>query len=357
MAYGTLSVADLLATTQPTVIQFGEDLVFQTIDAQLAAHNALLAEKNAELVETSTDRLRRFGGLDSMAMDEIDEYGTPDAQKVSAGQNVGFPMRKYGLAVQWTRTWFLNHTPAELAAQFVAATDADVRIIDRELKRAIFGPTNFTFTDRLVDNNASLLTVKRFLNADSSSIPPSPAGITFNGASHTHYLFTAGTSLAAADLTALIDTVTEHYATGEPRVYINKAQEAAVRGLTGFVAYIDARLTPATTAAAATGTALDRVQIYNRAIGIYNGAEIWTKPWVPSGLLFAFLAGTMFKPLVRRVRPGMDALVVENDDEEHPLRARVMAREIGFGVWQRANGAVLYIDTGAAGAYVAPTIT
>lgn len=357
MAYGTLQVSDLLATTQATVIQFGEDLAFQTIDAQLAAHNALLAEKNSELVEPSTDRLRRFGGIDTMTMDEIDELGTPDAQKVSAGQNVGFPLRRYGLAVQWTRTWFQNHTPAELAAQFVAATDADIRIVDRELKRAIFGPTNFTFTDRLVDNNALLLTVKRFLNADSSSIPPSPSGTTFTGSSHTHYLFTAGATLAAADLTALIETVVEHYATGEPRVYINKAQEAAVRALTGFVAYVDARIIPATNTAQAANGALDRVMIYNRAIGIYGGAEIWVKPWIPSGYLFAFLAGTQYKPLVRRSRQGQDALVIEADDEVHPLRARVMAREVGFGVWQRANGAVLFVDAASGGAYASPTIT
>jgi hypothetical protein len=355
MVYGTLQVSDLLATTTTTVADFGEDRAFQAIELDLAAHNALLLDKERDLVERTTERLLRFGSNDSMTMDEIDEYGTPDAQKVSAGQNVGLPLRRYGLSVQWTRHWFQNHTPAELAAQFVAAQDADAKIVDRELKRAIFNPTNFTFTDRLVDNNAVDLAVKRLVNADSAAIPVSPSGTTFNGATHTHYLATAGASLAAADLTGLIQTVVEHYAAGEPRVYINKAQESTVRALTGFVAYVDARIIPATSAASATGVALDRVQIYNRAIGIYEGAEVWVKPWVPANYLFAFVAGAP-KTLGRRSRRAQgDALVIEADDEAHPLRARVMAREVGFGVLERTNGAVLFITAG--GTYTAPTIT
>jgi hypothetical protein len=45
------------------------------------------------------------------------------------------------------------------------------------------------------------------------------------------------------------------------------------------------------------------------------------------------------------------------DDEQHPLRARAYEREMGFGVWTRTNGAALFVDAGAAGSYVAPTIS
>jgi hypothetical protein len=41
--------------------------------------------------------------------------------------------------------------------------------------------------------------------------------------------------------------------------------------------------------------------------------------------------------------------------DSYPLRARALEREIGVGVWNRTNGAVLYIDTGNADAYVAPS--
>jgi hypothetical protein len=58
-----------------------------------------------------------------------------------------------------------------------------------------------------------------------------------------------------------------------------------------------------------------------------------------------------------RTRPNGGNLELAFEDERYPLRARGWEREFGVAVWQRTNGAVLYIDTGAAGAYVAPTIT
>src|SRR5690348_11067226 len=124
MPYGTLSITDLLSN-QATIAQLGEDLVYNAIQIALDAHNEIVAEMLDPLVERTTDRLRRYGGLDTMHMDEIDEFGTPDAQKISAGQNIGFPMRLYGTAVQWTRRYMMTATGKEIAEQFVAIQDAD----------------------------------------------------------------------------------------------------------------------------------------------------------------------------------------------------------------------------------------
>jgi hypothetical protein len=157
-------------------------------------------------------------------------------------------------------------------------------------------------------------------------------------------------------VTALINTVLEHYSAGEVRVYINRAQETAFRALTGFTAYVDARLIPATTTVNARVN-LDVANTYNRAIGIFGAAEVWVKPWVPSGYLFAFIPGAP-KPLCfRERRAGTGDLVLAFEDEEYPLRARTLEAEYGIGVWQRTNGAALFVDAGAAGAYVTPTIT
>lgn len=352
MAYGTSSTTDTLAwlrAQSALVVDIGEDRVFQAIDALREAHNNLVREAMTDFVEVTTDQLRRYGGPDTMVMDELSEFGTPDAQKISAGTTVGFPLRKYGLAWQGTLNYFKVATGQEVAEQFVAAQDADLQAIRREIRRAIFTPTNSTFVDRLVAGVS--LPVKALVNADSAALPVGPNGETFNAATHTHYLATA--SLAAADLIALIETVIEHYANGQAIVFINRAQEAAVRALTGFVGYLDSRIIPATTANVGRG-ALDPNMIYNRAIGIFNGAEIWVKPWVPSSYMFAYLNGVP-KPLCMRTRnerAGSGDLVLEFEDEEHPLRARVMAREFGFGVWSRTNGAVLY--TGG-GSYTAPS--
>lgn len=353
MAYGTLSVLDTLAAQRVNIAAYGEDLVFQGLQQALEAHNRIMQEALDDLCEVTTDRQRRFGGPDVMQMDEVDEFGASDVQKVAAGVTVGFPLRLYQIPVGWTRKYMQNASVAELAAQFIAAQDADVRRVTASIKQAIFTPTNATFTDRLVDRVS--LSLKALANADGAALPTGPNGETFNGATHTHYLAVAtGGTITVADLTSVIEAVLEHYANGRAMVYINRAQEAAVRGLTGFVAYLDTRIVGQTTAAQAPNLPLDPIQLYNRAIGIFDGAEIWVKPWIPSSYIFAFVAGQQ-APLVYRQRDEVSGtLQLAYEDEDYPLRARALEREFGVAVWNRVNGAVLYT---AANSYAAPTIT
>lgn len=358
MGFGTIQVLDSLASSQQTIAQYGEDRAFADIDAARVALNRITDEIIANLVERTTDRQRRYGSADSMAMEELDEYGRPSAQKIAAGATVGFPLRKYGVALQWTRTAFEVMTGAEMAAQVTSAMNADTAAIQREVRRALFTPTNYTWVDRYVDNVS--LAVKALVNADSAPIPLGPNGETFVAATHTHFNFTAGVALAAADLVALIEDVVEHFSSGQAVVYINRAQETAVRGLTGFTAYLDARLIGANNATQATGTLDDR-NLYDRAIGVFSSggvsAEIVVKPWPPAGYLVAWIRGAP-PPLVMRERvAGRGDLRLVFEEERYPLRARGWEREFGVGVFTRTAAAVLYIDTGAAAAYVAPTIT
>lgn len=353
MAYGTLSVSDLLAT-QATIAQIGEDVAFMAIDAALAAHNALLREKMADLVEVTADRQRRYGGPDAMQMDDLDEYGTPDAQKVSAGVTVGFPLRKKGIAVQWTRDYMENNLASELAAQFTAVQDADVRGVDLAIRNAIFGATNTTFVDRFTDNVS--LAVKALINADGAAIPLGPNGESFDGSTHQHYSAVASANNpTAAEYTALISNVTEHYRSGSAYLYINQAQETALRALTGFIPYYDSRVTVGLSTTYANG-GLDMTNIYDRAIGIFGQAEVHVKPWCPSGYALAFVAGGgLPKPLcLRERRAGSFGLRLVSDLELFPLRARALLNEYGVGVWQRSQMAVL--DTSHT-SYTAPTLT
>lgn len=355
MAYGTLSVSDLLAT-QATVVQLGEDVVFESIDIALQAHNTLLREKYATLVDFTTDRARRYGGGDQGTMDQVDEFGSADAQKISAGSRVEFPMYLYQYPVQWTRKYLQNAEAREFAEQFVGAQDAHIRAIDKGIRSALFNPTNATVIDKLRDNLS--LAVKRLVNADSAPIPTAFDGTTFTASSHTHYLFTASTTIAAADLTALATTVLEHYQIGQLKIYINVAQQTEVAALTGFIPITPTFVTPAYTSAAIVQD-YNTMTPNNRLIGYYgpNYAEVWTKIWMPAGYVFAFMDNQM-KPLAMRTRnPGSEALVLGGEDEEFPLRCRVLEAEFGIGVWNRVNGAVLFRDASAAGAYVAPTIS
>ena len=356
MAFGTLTTFDTMATTyNTTVAKFGEDRAFEAITESFAAHNQLMNEMLDGFVEKTTDRLRRYGGPDSMSMEELDEFGTPDAQKIAAGETVAFPLRFYGIGLQWTRLFFQNAMASELAAQVTAMQDADVKAVQREIKLALFKAANYTFVDRRVDHIS--LAVKRLINADSSSIPIAPDGTTFDGSSHTHYHFSDAAALTAAEVTTLIEDVLEHFLSGEIELYINRAQEVWARALTGFTAFVDARIIPASTSSVARG-ALDNVNLTNRAIGIFGPAVVWVKPWVPSGYVVAMHTGGQKALAMRTREQGGGNLELLFDNEIYPLRARAMGREFGIGVYNRLAAAVAFIDAANnVNAYQDPTIT
>jgi hypothetical protein len=352
MAYGTLVTLETLAASDQSIAEIGEDKAYDAVDAALQAHNAIMNEMIDGLAETTIDRQRRYGD-DNMSMDEVDEFGRGDAQKIHAGITVGFPLRMFDLSVQWSRKYLQNATGREFAAQVTGAQKAHRKRVIREIKRVIFTPTNTNnWVDRLVDTVQ--LNLKAFVNADSAAIPSGPNGEAFDGTTHTHYLARAGGSLADTDVVALIETVREHYNTGDQYIYINRAQETAMRGFTShFTPYLDARLIGKDTADQARGT-LSRNNLYNRAIGVFDGAEVWVKPWIPANYIWSWISGVP-KPLVKRERrAGAGNLVVAAEDEKYPLRARTLEAEFGFGVWNRTNGAVLYTNNTT---YTAPTIT
>ena len=354
MPFGTLTTLDTLATLRAqsgVIAEIGEDFAFESIQMALDVHNQLLAEAINDFVEMSTDRLRRYGGPDQMQMEELDEFGTASAQKISAGATMGFPLQFFGGGLQWSRLYFQNATGAELAAQVSAMMDADVKNVLKRLKYALMTPTNYTFEDRRVDHVQ--LGVKALVNADGAPIPIAPDGTTFNASTHTHYLGT--NSFGASDLTSLTNTVIEHFLHGSIKVLINQGSEASVRGLTGFQPYFDGRLTPTITTTNADQVALDVMNITNRAIGIYGPAEIWVKPWIPANYMIALMDDPQQKALVMRTRSaGSGDLELLFDNEIYPLRARNYGREFGMGVWNRVAAAVLYIGNST---YQAPALS
>lgn len=349
-AFGTLSTLDTLAAIRQSVVEYGEDRAWDSISVALAAHNAQVNEMLGDLVERTTDVRRSYGAGDTKTMQEFDQWGQGDAQKVTAGVNVDFPLRRFGDSLQWTAQWMRSNTTAQLAAEVAAIMDADRRNFQTQVKRALFTPTNATFVDKLGYPANVSLSVRALVNADSTGIPVGPNGEAFNAATHTHYLATA--SLVAANLAALILTIQEHYNTGVPVVTISATDEAAVRALTGFVPAVDPRLIQATSVTRPE-TGLDLANLYNRFIGYFGAAEIWVKPWAIAGYLVAYMRGQP-PPLAMRVPTfaGLDELQLMAEDERHPLRARSYERQFGIGVWNRTAAAVLY--TGA-GTYAAPT--
>lgn len=349
--YGTHSMADLLAVRNTTVLDFGEENLALQVQRSLDIHNGFVDDMTAGIMETTTDRHRSYGGTYNFDFDELDEFGTPDAQKGITGATLGFPLRRFGRSLQWTRSYFEMATVRDIALSIVGIQEGDVRRLEYEMKRAIFRPTNYSFIDKRVDRIT--LEVKALVNADSMEIPIGPTGGTFDAATHTHYLATA--SLTSANVKSLLSTVLEHHNAGQLRLYIPADLEDEIAAMTGaneFKPVVDARIVQASTATFATG-GLDLNNPGDRMIGIFGAADVYVKPWMPTGYMFAFMFGGPAPLVLRRRSDRTGALRLVYEDETHPLRARVLEREYGIGVWNRTNGAVLYTGSGT---YASPSL-
>lgn len=348
---GVLSVADLLAARFQSVVQFGYERINQAIQADLAVWNRLVAAVVSEIAETSSERLRAYGTSDSGEMTEGDEFSRPSTQKPLVGTTVAFPMRLHQYAVGWTRKFFENKTPADLALVYLASRKAHKKKVIARFKKAIYLSTNFTYRDHLVDNVD--LAVKRFLNADSVPIPEGPNGEVYTASTHTHYL--ANATLTAAFASSVVQTVVEHGNGGMVKLIISRTDEAAFRALTGFIAYQDPRIVLATNVSRIETPRQDITRLDDRAIGIFDAAEVWVKPWAIANYMFAYDQTAEQKPLVLRTRDGQGTgLRVAADIDAYPLHSQYMEDEFDFGVWNRTNGAVGYF---ASGTYADPAIT
>ena len=352
MAYGTLSSLDTLAAIRQSVVQYGEDRAWDSISIALEAHNNQVNEMMANLIERTTDTRRSYGTGDVKQMDEMDQWGQSDAQKISASVTIDFPLRRFGASLQWTRQWMASNSAAQLAAEVTAIFDADRTQIIRQAKRAIYlSSSNSSYIDYLGFPANVTLTLRAFANNDGAGYPVGPNGEVF-ASSHNHYLANATLTTTAA--TNLINSVQEHYNSGQPVVVINSADEASWRGLTGFIPLVDPRVTLNANANQPYLRA-NYTDIYNRDIGSYGNALIRIRPWSIANYAFCYLEGQM-PVLAMRVpsqAPEFGDLQFLYEDERLPLRARSYERQFGIGVWQRVGGAVLQFNNGS---YQDPTI-
>src|SRR5574340_1126694 len=149
---GTYTIADLLAARFSSAAQFGMDTIRQVLDADLAAHNTIVNQMVSEMCELTTDRQRIYGTSATGEMIEVDELGRAPGQKTTPGASVAFPMKLFQFNVGWTRKYMETRTPADIAMAVLGSEKAHLRAIQRQIKLALFGATNYTFTDHLVDN-------------------------------------------------------------------------------------------------------------------------------------------------------------------------------------------------------------
>lgn len=338
---GINTIEDLRLVKYASAAEFGLDTINKVLQQDLANFNAAMNDQIKLLAEPLTEQSRVYGTSGSLQFDELDEFGVPVSRKNPVGETVSFPLRFFGASIGFTERAFALKTPAELVEKVLQGQRGYAETVTREMKRAIFNNANYNFVDSLY--NGVTLGVKRFINADSSTIPVAPDGTTFDGSTHTHYLARAST-LANTDIDGVLDTVAEHGLNAGLKLFINKAQVSDLSGIssTKFVPLSSAFISY--NASDSTIVRMDLSDTANYLAGYWDGKyEVWVKSWIPANYILAAAVDEPEKPLGYRQLPGLQGLRIDAEYEQFPLIAKNMVAQFGFGVWNRLAGAVLYI--------------
>ncbi len=350
---GTLDLRDLQNITNQTVPQYGLADVQAAVQNELAIHNGLYQDMVANLAAPVPDRqlADASGQLLDGTMQEVDEYGRVRTQKPGPVGKVGFPLRRYQFGIGFTGDYLQTATPAQVATATQNAQAAHRRQLITSVRNALFSPVNYTFADFLTDNME--IPVKALYNGDGTAPTMGPNAEVFDG-THNHYL--AFTSFTSAGLDALINTVAEHTNNAAIEVYINVADETAVRGFTGFTPALDSQIIVAQ-GTAMTVQRLDTGRQNNRLIGRYRGADIYVKSWVYSHYAVAVDTNAAVKPLGLRepTNAALRGLRMVGSIITFPLQSEYWGAEFGMGARNRSAAAVAQFNAAQAGTYQDPT--
>ncbi len=347
---GLLGITDL----DTRLVSLETRTVTDAVNEVLARYTEVRNEAFAFFVESETTDAKWTYTLPGGAeMELVDEYGTPVEERPVGKWEVAFPLRKAVKGWGYDRDTFAYLTVADLERINASMQIANAKTHKKQMMKALFGNANYTFTDR----RHGALTIRRLANGDGSTYPPVMGSDT--EADDTHYLETGYTSITDTNnpLKLIKDELKEHWP-GPYKVValINSAQRAAITSLSAFVDARQAGIDPGDDQAVASEVG---GRVPGEFLGIVPANGVWVYEWdegIPANYLFGRDLGRP-APLIRRVHgpEQLRGFKIEGEDESWPLFKRSWVdRDLGYGVGNRLNGAVVELGTG--GSYTVPAI-
>lgn len=372
MAKGIAASGDILTRTRD-----GQDLnaiwngFRDILDAFNAARQPLIdllsfpvTDVIEDIVEAGTERF-----------EEATEFGLPKSIRPAPviGQRA-FPFKWYDMRQSYTFQFLAGNgntagaTSQQIDSVLQMAMEADNRLQFEQIMKALFNSANRSTS---ITNTAYSVTA--LYNADSMFIPDYN-GVSFNRATHTHYVNSGAATLDSTDLDQLALLVTEHgydRANGYTTIIMVNATESAIiktfrRGVvnnntqtavydfipvsgTGFLLPIGWEV--------AGGSQPGPTFAGLNVIGSYGPYMIVENGNIPSGYMVAAAsAGRTTNLNIIGVREHPDAslkgLVVKpGNNSNYPIIDSTFIRGIGTAVARRGAAAVMQVT---AGAYAVP---
>lgn len=287
----------------------------------------------------------------SNGFQEFTEYGVADSQRASTEGHM-LPLRDYDRQLAWTWKYLKQARMSQIEADVMdAIKDArDLyrqKILTRLLKRgddsgAALGLGTGGYSPGFATAAAST-------NVDFT--PPAYGGTSFDS-DHEHYVGIAGGAFTAAVFTDAKAELREHGHEGPYEFIIGTADEATVRGLTGF--------TPVAENLVIYGLTQDRANLPGVAdtnggyyIGTINDFAVRVVRGMPQYYGFGWKSygpNSQRNPLAIRLPKGASQLqfvIMPNPKlgmGNDPLQNLMLYVDFGVGVRDRTNGTARYVN-------------
>lgn len=367
MANGIHAVGDILTRTRD-----GQDL-----NAIWNAYQELLQNWNAtrqpliDLLTFTTDQI-----VDDVAQgveedfEEATEFGQPKSIRPNLTiQQRAYDFKWYDVATRFTFQFLADATAAQVDVAQQQVLEADNRLVFKKVMRRLFNNTNNSTVIGGTAYNA-----KPLYNADSEYIPDY-SGVSFNAATHTHYVTSGAAGIDSGDVETLVSLLEEHgykRSTGyQIVVMVNPAQAPAIRlwraGVTNANSavaqydFVPPRgvniILPSTVSLfgdqpAQTFAGFD-------VVGAYGPYLIIMDSNIPTGYMFAFATqgsatSSNLVGIREHANSSMRGLILKGGDRnQYPIVNSTYIHGFGTGVRTRGAGAVMQIT--ASGSYTIPT--
>ena len=348
--YGALKLTDAEAATA-TVNSVGQQPIWTATQEYLARVRASIAAATTAFVERQTDRYTDSYKLPGGGrLQRRGPQSQPGAVKGSGGWDTAYPLEDFGDQVAGDDVTLAYLSVEEYQRAVDTVVIRDVNTVRFEMLKALFNPTNATFTDPRGN-----LTIRRLANSDGSLYPPVIGSE--SEADDTHYLESGYAASAISDTnnpyTTIRAEIEEHFGEGNIVVFIHPDQETKTKDLTDFTDAPSPFITPG----ASTATVTDMPNVPGKVIGRVSG--VWVSVWhyIPTGWMFGLDLNAP-APLIERVDPAFTGLgtglQLVSTDQIYPFTMAFWRHRFGYGVGNRLNGVAFELGTG--GTYGAPTI-
>ncbi len=320
--------------------------------ARLGVFNTMHSIVEARLAVPTLLTTERVAIPRRARMEEASEFGQPKLIRTERVAR-GYPLVHFDTGIGFTQEFLDDATTIEVRNTVLLAEEAWRRRRRQTLYEALFTEDNSTDKDGIL--------VRRLYNGDGE-VPPEYESFTHDG-NHTHYITTAGATLAVADMTT-IETELLHHGYGDDLpggaggslfLHVPRALMGSIRAFAGFIpaesASVVAELGNSGVLVGGSGVAAPGVQGFIGRLSIVEDLTI------PAGYLLAYATGGAFSPQ-NPVRMRMHAnasargLRLNEGRNDYPLQDTFYDGYVGAGIAHRGAAMVMF-ET--AGGYADPT--